>query len=335
MIIKKIAKVFVYLKKQKNYKTTKTIAMMITEDEITKIFCMADDFSKIYDKFIKANGLGPKRDRRKREYHRAPRLSDSEVITIMILFHFSGYRCLKHFYVGHVCPHMLHLFPRPVSYNRFTELEKKVAVPLILFLKKCLMRRCTGISFVDSTALRVCRNQRIHLHRVFRGLAQRGQCSMGWFYGFKLHLICNEKGELLSFMLTPGNIDDRDPLKNSAFLENISGKLVGDKGYISKGLFEKLFVDGIQLLTKVRSNMKGALMTVADKILLRKRAIIECVNDELKNMAQIEHSRHRSVANFAVNLVAALSAYCFFPKKPMIDLCRSYPLALYNQLSLF
>lgn len=143
--------------------------MMITEDEITKIFCMADDFCKIYDKFIKANGLGPKRDRRKREYHRAPRLSDSEVITIMILFHFSGYRCLKHFYVGHVCPHMLHLFPRPVSYNRFTELEKKVAVPLILFLKKCLMGRCTGISFVDSTALRVCRNQRIHLHRVFRG----------------------------------------------------------------------------------------------------------------------------------------------------------------------
>lgn len=253
----------------------------------------------------------------------------------MILFHFSGYRCLKHFYVGHVCPHMLHLFPRPVSYNRFTELEKKVAVPLILFLKKCLMGRCTGISFVDSTALRVCRKQRIHLHRVFRGLAQRGQCSMGWFYGFKLHLVCNEKGELLSFMLTPGNIDDRDPQKNSAFLENISGKLVGDKGYISKGLFEKLFVDWIQLLTKVRSNMKGALMTVADKILLRKRAIIECVNDELKNMAQIEHSRHCSVANFAVNLVAALSAYCFFPKKPMIDLCRSYPLALYNQLSLF
>ena len=335
MIIRKIAKVFVYLKKQKNYKTTKTIAMMITEDEITKIFCMADDICKIYDKFIKANGLGPKRDRRKREYHRAPRLSDSEVITIMILFHFSGYRCLKHFYVGHVCPHMLHLFPRPVSYNRFTELEKKVAVPLILFLKKCLMGRSTGISFVDSTALRVCRNQRLHLHRVFRGLAQRGQCSMGWFYGFKLHLVCNEKGELLSFMLTPGNIDDRDPLKNSAFLENISGKLVGDKGYISKGLFEKLFVDGIQLLTKVRSNMKGALMTVADKILLRKRAIIECVNDELKNMAQIEHSRHRSVANFAVNLVVALSAYCFFPKKPMIDLCRSYPLALYNQLSLF
>ena len=302
---------------------------MITEDEITKIFCMADDFCKIYDKFLKVNGLGPRRDRRKRNYHRAPKLSDSEVITIMILFHFSGYKCLKHFYTGYVLPHMRHMFPNPVSYNRFTELEKKVVVPLILFLKKCLMGGCTGISFVDSTALRVCRgisfvdstalrvcrNQRIHLHRVFRGLAQRGQCLMGWFYGFKLHLVCNEKGELLSFMLTPGNVDDRDPLKNTAFLENISGKLVGDKGYISKGLFEKLFVDGIQLLTKVRNNMKGALMSVADKILVRKRAIIETVNDELKNMAQIEHSRHRSVANFTVNLVSALSAYCFFSRR--------------------
>ena len=271
--------------------------MMITEDEITKIFCMADDFSKIYDKFIKVNGLGPRRDRRKRNYHRAPKLSDSEVITIMILFHFSGYKCLKHFYTGYVLPHMRHMFPNPVSYNRLT-------------------------------ALRVCRNQRIHLHRVFRGQAQRGQCSMGWFYGFKLHLVCNEKGELLSFMLTPGNVDDREPLKNTAFLENISGKLVGDKGYISK-------VDGIQLLTKVRNNMKGALMSVADKILVRKRAIIETVNDELKNMAQIEHSRHRSVANFTVNLVSALSAYCFFPKKPMIAVDRCTSPDPYKQLTLF
>ena len=135
---------------------------MITEDEITKIFCMTDDFCKIYDKFIMINGLGPKRDRRKREYHRAPKMSDSEVITIMILFHFSGYKCLKHFYVRYVLVHMRHLFPTPVSYNRFTELERKVIVPFILFLKKCLMGGCTGISFVDSTALRVCRNQRIH-----------------------------------------------------------------------------------------------------------------------------------------------------------------------------
>ena len=303
MIISKIAKVFVNLNKQKTTKN-KNNRYDDHRGRNYKNILYGGRFLQIYDKFIKVNGLGPRRDRRKRNYHRAPKLSDSEVITIMILFHFSGYKCLKHFYTGYVLPHMRHMFPNPVSYNRFTE-------------------------------LRVCRNQRIHLHRVFRGLAQRGQCSMGWFYGFKLHLVCNEKGELLSFMLTPGNVDDREPLKNTAFLENISGKLVGDKGYISKGLFEKLFVDGIQLLTKVRNNMKGALMSVADKILVRKRAIIETVNDELKNMAQIEHSRHRSVANFTVNIVSALSAYCFFPKKPMIAVDRCTSPDPYKQLTLF
>ena len=299
--------------------------MMITRDKVTEIFCMADDFCKIFDRFIKVNGLGPKRDKKKRRYHRDSTMSSAEVITIMILFHLSGYKCLKHFYVDEVKENMTDLFPATVSYNRFTELERGVIVPFVLFVKKCCMGMCTGISFVDSTALRVCRNQRIHLHRVFRGLAQRGQCSMGWFYGFKLHLICNEKGDLLSFMLTPGNVDDREPLKNKSFVEQIFGKIVGDKGYISKELFGRLFVDGIQLVTKLKNNMKGALMSIGDKILLRKRALIETINDELKNMAQIEHSRHRSVANFTVNLMAGLAAYSFFPKKPMIAVERVSP----------
>ena len=122
----------------------------------------------------------------------------------MILFHDSGYRCLKHFYLEKVCKHLRGLFPKVVSYNRFVELERDVAIPLALFIKKVLLGRCTGLSFVDSTPLRVCRNQRIHIHKTFKGIAQRGKCSMGWFFGFKLHLICNEKGELLNFMITPG-----------------------------------------------------------------------------------------------------------------------------------
>jgi hypothetical protein len=129
---------------------------------------------------------------------------------------------------------------------------------------------------------------------------------MGWFFGFKLYLICNERGELLNFMVTAGDVDDRKPLENRRFIEMIFDKLVADKGYISKNLFQKLFVDGIQLITKLKSNMKGALMTVSDRVLLRKRAIIESVNDELKNIAQIEHSRHRSACNFAANLLGAL-----------------------------
>lgn len=138
-------------------------------------------------------------------------------------------------------------------------------------------------------------------------------------------LICNEKGDLLNFMVTPGNVDDRELLRNKSFIEQIFGKLVGDKGYISKELFSRLFVDGIQLITKLKNNMKGQVMTVADKIFLRKRALIETINDELKNMAQIEHSRHRSVSGFMVNLVAGLAAYSFFPKKPMIDVERVSP----------
>ena len=159
---------------------------------------------------------------------------------------------------------------------------------------------------------------------------------MGWFYGFKLHLICNEKGDLLNFMVTPGNVDDREPLRNKSFVEQIFGKLVGDKGYISKDLFSRLFVDGIQLITKLKNNMRGQLMSISDKVLLRKRALIETINDELKNMAQIEHSRHRSVHGFVVNLMAGLAAYSYFPKKPMIDVERVSPYESgLIQLSLF
>lgn len=310
------------------YKDLQTIIAMITEDKVTELFCMADDFCKFFDAMIKKYTL---KSDNKRAYHRDSTMSKSEIMLIMILFHDSGYRYLKHFYVEKVCKHLRHLFPKVVSYNRFVELEKQVAVPLALFIKKVLLGKCTGISFVDSTPLRVCRNQRIHIHKVFKGIAQRGKCSMGWFFGFKLHLICNEKGEVLNFIITPGDVDDRKPLEYKAFVEFIYGKLVGDKGYIGKNLFQRLFVDGIQLITKLKSNMKGALMSVPDKLLLRKRAIIETVNDELKNIAQVEHSRHRSFENFIVNMLGAIAAYCVFPKKPCIHVQRT----LDTQLALF
>lgn len=222
-------------------------------------------------------------------------------------------------YQEYVCKHLTHLFPRLVSYNRFVELEKEVLLPLAVFSKQVLLGTCTGISFVDSTPLRVCRGQRILIHKTFKGLAERGKCSLGWFFGFKLHLIINDKGEILNFTFTPGNVDDRAPLKQEKFLKNIKGKLCADKGYIGQALFENLFLGGIQLITKVRNNMRNSLMTVADKILLRKRALIETVNDELKNIAQIEHSRYRSFNNFIANSLSAIAAYCFFEKKPAID----------------
>ena len=225
---------------------------------------MADDFYKFFDAMTAKYTLKPIG---KRKYHRSSTMSKAEVMLIMILFHDSGYRCFKHFYLEKVCKHLRHLFPNVVSYNCLVELERDVAIPLTLFIKKVLLGKCTGISFVDSTPLRVCKNQRIHIHKVFKGIAQRGKCSMGWFLGFKLHLICNEKGELLNFMITPGNVDDRKPLEYNAFVEFIYGKLIGDKGYISRNLFQRLFVDGIQLITRLKSNMKGAIMTVHDRLL--------------------------------------------------------------------
>lgn len=182
------------------------------------------------------------------------------------------------------------------------------------------MGKCTGISFIDSTALKVCKNQRIHSHKVFKGMAERGKSSMGWFYGFKLHFVCNEKGELLAFYLTKGNVDDRNPKHIKKLTQQLFGKLFGDKGYLSKALWQMLFADGIQLFTKLKKNMKNHLMSIEDKILLRKRAIIETINDELKNLCQIEHSRHRSVCNFIMNILGALTAYCFFPKKPSLNI---------------
>lgn len=156
------------------------------------------------------------------------------------------------------------------------------------------------------------------IHKTFEGLAERGKCSMGWFFGFKLHLIINDKGKIFNFMFTLGNVDGREPLKQGRFLENIKGKLCADKGYIGWVSFESLFLDGIKLVTKVKNNIRNSLMSIADKILLKKRALIETVNDELKNIAQIEHSRHRSFNNFIANF-SAIVAYCFFEKKSAID----------------
>lgn len=189
---------------------------------------------------------------------------------------------------------------------------------MVIFLKIARLGSCTGISNVDSTPLRVCNNNRISNHKVFDGIAQIGKSTMGYFFGFKLHLIVNEKGETLNFVIIPGNIDDREPLQNTNFLDKIFGKLFADKGYIGKKLFEQLFVDGITLITGLRRNMKNCLMSKNHKILLRKRSIIETINDELKNLCRIEHFGHRFYGNFLKNLVSELLAYSFLPKKPSI-----------------
>lgn len=291
---------------------------MISNDKITEIFFILDEFSKNFNQTISNHGLSTNSSKKTRNKKSA--LSDSEVMTILVLFHYGSFKNLKHFYLFYVKKHMQNEFPKTVSYNRFVELQKKVIVHLGIFMKTCALGKCTGISFIDSTPIRVCHIKREKQHKTFKKIAKKGQCSIGWFFGFKLHLIINEKGEILDFIITPGNVDDRKPLENMELHKNIFGKLYGDKGYISKDLFEKLFVDGVHLVTKIRKNMKNSLMLMKDKIALRKRALIETVNDELKNICQIEHTRHRSFANFITNLLSGLIAYSFFPKKPSINL---------------
>jgi hypothetical protein len=288
---------------------------MLTSNKITEIFCSIDDFTLEFVPRFESHLLGS------RKRNKPSKLSLSEVMTIQVLFHLSGYRNFKTFYNAYVCIHLRSYFPSVVSYNRMVELTRDSMVPLAIYLKSQSLGRCTGISFIDSTPLRVCHNRRIHSHKVFDGLAKRGQCSIGWFYGFKLHLITSDTGEIVDFMLTPGNVDDRKPLQIERFIKKLFGKLFGDKGYLSKELFKNLFFRGVHLVTKLKRNMKTSTVTpIMDAILLRKRAICETIIDQLKNIFQIEHSRHRSSANFVTNLFSALIAYNFCEKKPSIKI---------------
>jgi hypothetical protein len=227
------------------------------------------------------------------------------------------YRDFKTYYTQFVQVYLRAEFPKLVSYSRFVELIPSVLVPLCAYLQSCY-GECTGISFIDSTPLTVCHNRRIGRHRVFAQVAQRGKNSVGWFFGFKLHLIVNDRGELLACRLTAGNVDDRRPVPH--LIQRLWGKLFGDKGYLSQPLTQQLRQRGITLITHLKSNMKHRLILLSDKLLLRKRSILETITDQLKNISQIEHTRHRSLANFMLNLVAGLIAYCHQPKKPALAL---------------
>lgn len=269
---------------------------------LLELFCTVDDFWKSYAPVWRQQ-LGDGTRRRQR----AGDLSESEIMTLVIHFHQARYRDFKTYYTKYVQVYLHAEFPRLVSYARFIQRLPSVLEPLCVFLRLCF-GTCTGIGFIDSTALAVCDNRRIHAHKVFRGLAARGKTSIGWFFGFKLHFIVN----------------DRKPVP--ALVRRLFGKLFGDKGYLSKPLADQLRLQGVELITRLKSNMKNQLMSLTDKLLLRKRAIVETVIDQLKNISQIEHTRHRSPNNSMVHLIAGLIAYCFQPKKPSLGFDKSFVL---------
>jgi hypothetical protein len=280
---------------------------------VLELFCHVDDFWQMFAPEWERELLetGVQRRRRKGQ------LCGSEIMTILIYFHQMRYRDFKSYYTHHVQVYLGGEFPALVSYNRFVELIPSVLVPLCAYLRYCY-GSCTGISFIDSTPLAVCHNRRIGQHKTFAGIAQRGKNSVDWFYGFKLHLVVSDRGQILACRLTPGNVDDRTPVPR--LVKQLWGKLFGDKGYLSQPLTEQLLMQGIHLVTRLKSKMKNRLILLADKLLLRKRSIMETITDQLKNISQIEHTRHRSLANFMVNILCGLIAYSHQPKKPSLAL---------------
>lgn len=272
------------------------------------LFCNIDDFCQEFLPTLRQYQITSSRSRQRKRS-----LCQSEIITILIAFQLSHYREFKNFYLTL----QKNDFPGLVSYNRFIEYVPSVLIIMIAYLNR-RNGKCTGISFVDSTKLVVCHNKRIYSHKVFKDVAQRGKTSTGWFFGFKLHLVFNDEGEILSVALTKGNVDDRVPVPT--LFQGLFGKAFGDKGYISQSLFDLLFADGIELITKSKKGMKPRLMRYLDRILLRKRAIAETIIDQLKNICQVEHSRHRAATGFLWNLLSALIAYSFLPKKPSLHL---------------
>src|SRR5512143_2701180 len=280
------------------------------------LFCDVDDFCRLFVPDWHRQQL----QHGERKRRRGGRLVVSEIMTIRIQFHQSHYRDFKAFSWLHVCRQLAGAFPQRLSYNRFVALIPTALVPLGVYLQT-RQGPATGIAFIDAPSLLGCHHRRIHSHKVFKKIARRGKTSVGWFYGFKLHLAVNDGGELLAFQMTPGNVDDRKPVPRLA--KGLTGQLFGDRGYISQKLFEALLEQDLQLITKLRKGMHNKLLPLVDKLLLRKRALIETINDQLKNISQIEHTRHRSVVNWMVNLLAGLVAYTHQPKKPSLGLSQN------------
>lgn len=280
---------------------------------LVEIFYDVDNFCKLFEEEMKNKSIPTYKIR-----DRKSTLSSSEIITILIYFHHSGFRTFKDYYKIWIRGFHSSAFKKLVSYNRFLELAQRHILPLFVFTSINRIGKNNGISFIDSTPIKVCNNRRISSNKVFKKSAQRGKSSMGWFFGYKLHFVINSNGEIINFLLTPGNVSDSNSKVIDTITKKLTGKLFGDKGYLSKKIFKRLYNRGITLITKLKKNMKNKLMDLMDKLVLKKRGVIESVGNLLKNKCQIEHTRHRSFKGLFINLMAGIAAYNFRESKPSI-----------------
>jgi len=279
---------------------------------LIELYCKIDDFCK----YLQEN-LGEKKLLGSSKTKNVMKFTLSEIATITLFYYYSGYKTFKSYYLNLVKVYLKKEFPNAPSYSRMVELKQDIFWFLSLFMQSSVAD-CTGISIIDSTSLEVCKVQRRYRHKTLKALARQGKTSMKWFFGFKLHMIINHLGQIVSFYITPGNVADNNKNVLNTLTQNICGKLVADKGYL--GRFKDLYERGITLIHGIKSNMKNKLMPLFDKILLRKRSIVETVFGILKSDFNLEHSRHRSVAGFFVHIFSALAAYSLRPEKPYIDL---------------
>src|SRR4029079_13750544 len=257
--------------------------------DITALYCCLDDFCKVLADW-EAHRLLPSEQIRQS----SGKLSLSEMLFIVVLFHLSPYKNFKVFYLYGIGGQYRACFGKLPHYDRFVSLMPRLFAPLMVLLHS-LSGEETGIYFGDSSKLAVCHNRRINRHQVVDGLAARCKTSLGWFFGLKLPVVINHKGEIMAVKITSGNIADSTVLDE--ITRHLRGKIYADKGYISREVFRKLWQRGLHLITGIRRNMRNHLMLLDEKIMLRKRFVIETVFDILKCEMGLEHSRHRSPRN--------------------------------------
>ena len=276
-----------------------------------RLFCFVDDFYKGFEPWYKRSLICSGTRKRNREC----KMSLSEIITILIAFHQSGMSCFKYFYLELIRNHK-NLFKYLVHYDRFVALIN-LAFPALICLLKTLEGTVTQYLFIDATPMAVCHNLREKRHKVFKGLAKKGKTSTGWFFGFKLHFVFNTYGEIVRIQITGGNVNDRSPVMS--LMKDISAKLIGDKGYISKKLSAALFEQGVTLITKIKKKMKNYLMDLTDKMMLMKRSFVETIFSSIKLLGTLIHHRHRSPVNAFTHLFAGLINYQIRTDKPSLD----------------
>lgn len=267
---------------------------------ITTVFYLIDNFCQEYEKWEKSKLLPTNKQRNK-----SGKLSLSELISIVLFFYLSPCRDFKNYYL-YFLPHKYKGYFKLVGYSRIIQLIPRLIMPLSIIMQ-CLYGEETGIYYIDSTKLQICHGKRTKGNKVFKNIAKIGRSSYGWFMGFKLHIIINHKGEIMAAKITKGNKHDTAVAADLA--SGLQGNIYGDKGYISKKLFSDLFKSGLRIFTGIRKDMKNHLLSNTDKLIMRKRVLVESVFNVLKNSMNLEHTRHRSPINFIVHILACITSF--------------------------